>query len=904
MPIHPDFPTDPHATLPPEIRWYPGAEMLGEMGYEMLLPPLVHKIRQEIYNWRNTGYLGASQTSKALLKWWFSEEHFIEGEIGEEKQFRYYFAQREAVETAIWLYEVKQARDPYALMQFDSSDRVSKNMFFEDWTRYVFKMATGSGKTKVMSLLIAWSYFHSLYEPDSGLSRNFLLIAPNIIVLERLKQDFEGLKIFREDPVLPRNGYDDRFWEDDFQVTLHYQDELKKLSEKGNIFLTNIHRVYLGKGDPSPDDEDLSDYLLGGKPVAKTTDKKVDLGVIVREVKDLVILNDEAHHIHDETLGWFKNIKEIVSNLRLKDSQLSMQLDFTATPKHNNGAIFVQTVCDYPLVEAIRQGVVKTPVLPDEASRAKLVENQSDKYTEIYADYINLGYLEWKKIYDELFPVRKKSILFVMTDDTKNCDEVGNYLEDRYPELANSVLVIHTNKSGEIPESASGKTQKEYLDELRRQSRTIDGMNSPYKAIVSVMMLREGWDVQNVVSIVGLRPYTAKSKILPEQTLGRGLRRMFRGQNVGEKVCVIGTDAFIDFVESIKTEGVELEYKPMGEDTKPKSPMLVEIDRSGSKNIDKLDIALPILKPRINRDFKNLHELNPASFGNRKFKVRQFSPEEQREIVFKDIDTENISHVTVLEQLFAANPQSAIGFFVRRLMRELRLVGGAEVLYEKVKEFMTQHLFETEIDLEDLNILRNMSESDITLTLLSSFREAINKLTVHDTGKTEIRTWIKLSESRPTLVEPRDFGLSDKCLQNRVIGDNEYELAFALDLSKYPDVLAFGKLLPSYGFKIDYQKADGNISTYLPDFAVKISPDEIWIVETKGRVDEDDAPKWNRLVQWCKDATAYAGGVEYKCLFVTEKEWRELKPFGTFEKLAETFKDSKPKTSGQAEAPQ
>ena len=95
-------------------------------------------------------------------------------------------------------------------------------------------------------------------------------------------------------------------------------------------------------------------------------------------------------------------------------------------------------------------------------------------------------------------------------------------------------------------------------------SREIDDPANPYKAIVSVMVLREGWDVQNVVSIVGLRPYKAKSQILPEQTLGRGLRRMFRGQDVREKVSVIGTEAFIDFVEQIKVEGVELEYAQMG----------------------------------------------------------------------------------------------------------------------------------------------------------------------------------------------------------------------------------------------------------------------------------------------------------------------------------------------------
>ena len=88
-------------------------------------------------------------------------------------------------------------------------------------------MATGAGKTKVRSLLIAWSFFHKRYETDSALSRNFLVIAANIIVLVRLRADFDGLKIFFNDPILPPNGHDGRNWGDDFQFTLHIQDDVR-----------------------------------------------------------------------------------------------------------------------------------------------------------------------------------------------------------------------------------------------------------------------------------------------------------------------------------------------------------------------------------------------------------------------------------------------------------------------------------------------------------------------------------------------------------------------------------------------------------------------------------------------------------------------------------------------------
>jgi type III restriction enzyme len=220
-------------------------------------------------------------------------------------------------------------------------------MFDETWRRFVVKMATGTGKTKVLSLALAWSFYHKLYEPESELARNFLVITPNIIVLDRIYRDFQGLRIFFDDPVLPDNGFDGHNWRDDFQLTLHLQDEVRITRPTGNIFLTNIHRVYSGDDiPPSPDDEDMRDYFLGKRPTGATTDSKVDLGMIVRDIDELMVLNDEAHHIHDPRMAWFKAIEDIHNRLKQKGAALSMQVDTTATPKHNNGAIFVQTVAD------------------------------------------------------------------------------------------------------------------------------------------------------------------------------------------------------------------------------------------------------------------------------------------------------------------------------------------------------------------------------------------------------------------------------------------------------------------------------------------------------------------------------------------------------------------------------
>lgn len=892
MALHPDFPSSPHAILDPEIRWFPADEALRESSMEKLMPPLVASLRKKVKEFRDGGYVGASATSNSLLNWWFNTVHLLPKADGSMEEFQYFFAQREALETVIYLYEVVGAKDKFDLMRFDSSGIVSAQMFDETWRRYVIKMATGSGKTKVMSLALAWSFFHKLYEPDSELARNFLVIAPNIIVLDRIYKDFQGLRIFFEDPVIPDNGVDGRNWRDDFQLTLHVQDEVRISHPTGNIFLTNIHRVYSGDDiPPSPDDENTMDYFLGKRPTGATTDSKVDLGMIVRDIDELMVLNDEAHHIHDSGMAWFQSIQDIHNRLLQKDAALSLQLDVTATPKHNNGAIFVQTIADYPLVEAIWQNVVKHPVLPDAASRAKLTERQSAKYTEKYTDYIDLGVLEWRKAYAEHEKMGKKAILFVMTDDTRNCDEVAEYLEGNYPDLKGAVLVIHTKNNGEISEAASGKA-KEELEMLRKQSNDIDDASSPYKAIVSVMMLKEGWDVRNVTTIVGLRAYASRSNILPEQTLGRGLRKMYPG-GVEEYVSVVGTDAFMDFVESIQAEGVELERKAMGAGTQVKSPLVIEIDlENEKKDLDALDIEIPILSPRVYREYKSIADLDVSAMVFYRLEYRQFTEEEQREIVFKDITTGEITHTTILDTAGVADYRSVIGYFAQTVMKELRLVSGYDVLYGKIKEFIAHVLFGSSVDLESPNTLRNLSELAATKTIIDTFKKAINDLTVRSKGDAEIRDTIKLRQTRPFVVKDQGYLIPKKSVFNRVIGDSHFELEFASFLENCSDVVSYAKNYLAVHFKLDYVTAGGDISNYYPDFLVKLNDKKIVIVETKGLQDLDVPQKMSRLKSWCEDINRVQSEVRYDYVFVDDEGFAKYQP-KTFRAVMEGFRGYK-----------
>ncbi len=880
--------SDPFKILIPSERWAPTQSQMDmfQNAYEKLLPPLVYKIRLAVEKWRDEDYAGASETSKLLMNFWFNQEHLI----GQSK-FCFFFSQREAIESIIYLYEVAKAKDKYELMRFDSSGRVSTGMFDENWTRYVVKMATGAGKTKVMGLTLVWSYFHKLYETDSLLSKNFLVIAPNIIVLNRLRKDFDGLKMFFDEPFIPENGYADRDWKNDFQLTLHIQDELKPITESGNIFLTNIHRVFLNEES----EQSFEDTFLGLKPKPDAdTSKGLDLGKVLRsdKIKNLVVLNDEAHHIHDSALAWFKSIEDISNKLKLKNSNgLSLQADYSATPKHNNGAIFVQTICDYPLVEAIKQNVVKSPVLPDEASRQKIQEKDSSDFIERYRDYIHLGYLEWEQQYEEL-KSQKTPILFVMTMSTKEADQAAAFLESNYPKMKNAVLTIHTNNSGEIKETATTKKAKEELEILRKAADSIDKDDSPYKAVVSVLMLREGWDVRNVSTVVGLRPFGADSKILPEQTIGRGLRKMF-SLDTPENLVVVGTPAFLEFVESLKTEGVEFQYSPMGKGTKGKSPVIVEVDKENpNKDLDKLDIPIPQMSPRIYREFKNLELIDVGSLKNEKVPIKKFNNDELKEIVFNDIEGD-FSHKTIFKDT-VPDYRNVIGFFTASILKDSRLVSGFDILYPKVESFIKYKLFTKEVELSDAQTLRNLSEVQPKEILKTTFKKAIDELTVTDKGTTEVKNYISLKLSKPKIAENQSFIVPKKSVFNKIIGDNPFELEFASFLeSRFDDVVSYAKNTMGEGginFKIEYQAQDGNIREYYPDFFVKINDNTFYIVETKGREDLDDIRKVQRLFVWCKDINSAQKEYTYSPIYIKQEKWDDIKnDFKTFAEVVKIF---------------
>jgi type III restriction enzyme len=207
------------------------------------------------------------------------------------------------------------------------------------------------------------------------------------------------------------------------------------------------------------------------------------------------------------------------------------------------------------------------------------------------------------------------------------------------------------------------------------------------------------------------------------------------------------------------------------------------------------------------------------------------------------------------------------------------------VLFGKIKQFVETELFEQPVDLEDLNTLRNLSEIDATRTLMETIKAGVNALTVLDAGTTEVRGSIRIGKTRPFLVREQAYVVPKKSVFNKIVGDSGFELEIVGFLDGCADIVSFVKNSQSTNFRIEYRNADGGIANYYPDFIVKRTDAEIWIVETKGREDLGDPLKWERLQQWCADATDHDEEKRrFRALFVRQEDWEAHKVL-SFERL-------------------
>lgn len=507
-----------------------------------------------------------------LLRFWFQQDYC------ELRELNFHAGQRAAILHLIYAHEVlgtTRLRDlyeavaPEAMLEGGVLGEVTRDR--HDHPKYAAKMATGTGKTWVLNALLVWQYLNKLADPqDPRFSSNFLLVAPGLIVYDRLLDSFQGKEQDGERDFATSDIYrqQDLFIPDTYrtQVFTFLQSSVvtkteigRKVTGSGLIAITNWH-LLAGKEDPDFLDDDEVEApgaeidpkaaiesffpLTPGKSAGNTLDvldrRFLRGGPLqaLKDLPDLVVFNDEAHHIHevrksDEVtdVEWQKSLSEIAST----KGRRFIQIDFSATPYNEVGsgrskgkAYFPHIVVDFDLKSAMRAGLVKSLALDKRKEIAALpLDFKAERDEQKRVTGLSNGQrvmlqagLKKLQILEEQFADAdpdKHPKLLVVCEDTKVTPHVVEYLQSTGLS-EDDILRVDSGRKAELG-------PKDW-EPIREKLFDVDRHKQP-KVIVSVLMLREGFDVNSICVIVPLR--SSQASILLEQTIGRGLRLMWRG---------------------------------------------------------------------------------------------------------------------------------------------------------------------------------------------------------------------------------------------------------------------------------------------------------------------------------------------------------------------------------------
>lgn len=601
--------------------------------------------------------------------------------------------------------------------------------------------------------------------------------------------------------------------------------------------------------------------MLGSRPPATKTEISDFNERIAKRNGLLMVLNDEAHHTHDEESEWNTFIRKLAAQ-----KPMAAQLDFSATPRYSKGSLFAWTVFDYPLKQAIIDRIVKRPV----KGIAQIEEARSDIASVRYKGFLTAGVERWKEYTEQLQPLQKKPILFVMLNNTDEADDIGDWLRVKYPAEfgGGKTLVIHTDKSGEV--------SKKDLDAARKTAREVDDNKSPVNAIISVLMLREGWDVQNVTVIVGLRPYTAKANILPEQTIGRGLRLMLRNSSDSytERVDIIGNKAFMDFVKDLeRLEDLKFDTFQIGKD----KLKILTVQPLAEKAA--FDIGIPDISPILGRK-KSLAEeiagIDVMQFQINKLPFKGKEIEETKTFLYEGRDI--LTNEKLLEREYSIPPaqtaEEVIGYYARRITQNIKLPSQFAVLAPKVADFFERKAFGETVNLNDKNVILAISSNIASYVVIKEFEKALREIVI-ERKEPELLSVNRLLSTTLPFPTSKKVLEAKKTVFNYTPCDNEFEYSFASFLDTVDDIKSFSKLPEQFRFSIQYTDALANIRNYYPDFIAVADDGTKWLIETKGREDIEVRLKDDAAINWCTTASE-----------LTEENWRYVKvPQKEFEQL-------------------
>lgn len=891
-------------------------------------------------SWANGEMMAkVSPVTRDLLTFWFTEPHT------ETRYANFHEGQRQAILNAVYLHEVlgtKSVKEIYENIEFELLSDIDMTEFKKakyEIPKYGIKMATGTGKTWVMHAFLIWQYLNAKYEEIASerYTKNFLLVAPGLIVYERLldaylgkentdsERDFETSDVYQfRDTFVPPSYREDIFGF--IQNAVARKQEIgSKVTGDGLIAIANWH-LFMTEEESSQEETPLDDPtgvvkdvfpVRPGTSGGNTLDTLDSQYLSGREIEylanlpDLMVMNDEAHHIHEnksygevKEVEWQKSLNTIAKNKGAK----FIQIDFSATPYDVTGSgqnrvkhYFPHIIVDFDLKTAIRGGLVKTIVID---KRKELVDLPLE-YNAIRENGVVVGLSEGQKmmlraglnklrILEEHFTgftedksgvSSKHPKMLVMSEDTSVTPYIEEFLKGEGLS-AEDVMRIDSNRKGEVPE--------EEWKEIKQKLFNVDKHEHP-KVIVSVLMLREGFDVSNICVVVPLR--SSSAPILLEQTIGRGLRLMWREpefeeiksdnrrkllaekrepNNYLDLLTIIEHPAFIQFYDELLREGLlgEIEHDP-----KSGREVLGDIIKVGLKsNFQKYDLFWPIVIRESDEELVeteiDVSKLDPFTLypldNLKKFFTKGGEKFISEEMTVKTRFGEYVVDAALFKsQSYNEYLQKIVSVVVNRLarisQRKNKMFPALQVnnvaIVGTIDRFIRTRLFGGDFDpFTDNNwkilLLKNGLVTDHIIKEIGKAIFDMQQSIKPTEAKIEKRYFSEVPELRmrenfsleiaktiyERLAYPSNKGEFEKNLMLYADGDSAVEAL--IKVNEYYHSFA----------TISYIRMDGLLSLYSPDFLIKTDK-KMYLIETKADKDlNDENVKQKQLatLDWAK----------------------------------------------------
>ena len=881
-------------------------------------------------------------TTASLLNYWFGEG------FCNERARNFHEGQRQAILNIIYLHEVmgeSSVMDAYQNIIPELMDRADLAQLAKpkyQMPKYAVKMATGTGKTWVMHALLIWQMLNARHEDveNGRFTQKFLIVAPGLIVYDRLLDAFCGRKKRDEDYRDPLTN--DYYMNQEVFIPERYRDEVfsfihnnvvtkedgigRKTTGEGLIALTNWHLFenQMEENDQEADADDsntvtpieiVNDLL----PIRPGKSAGNDLGVLDRRalggteleylagLQDLMVINDEAHHIHEikrngetEEVEWQRGLNAISAT---KGTRF-FQVDFSATPFDTKGTgdnqvklYFPHIIVDFDLTMAMKQGLVKLLLLD---RRQELTELENLDYnaerdeqgkvvglSEGQRMMLRAGLTKLSRLEEEFLKVdpSKNPKMLIVCQDTTVSPFVEAFLKSEGLE-DEDIVTIDSNKQGEVKD--------EEWQEIKKKLFDIDRYKSP-KVVVSVLMLREGFDVNNICVLVPLR--SSQAPILLEQLVGRGLRLMWREpdyldikrddrlrvlkfhqppKTYIDTLSIVEHPAFIKFYDDLQEQGlVAVDEGDVGGGGATGDILTVGL----REDYEDYDFQWPVILhdsiDELEDSEIDLNDLQPFTMYPLDL-LRKFLAREGETFVSQESLTKTMfGKYKVTANLFNANGYNE---YLQKLLRVVTLrfetcrrqgfptiqINGAQTV-QVMDWYISTKLFAITFNpfhKSDWKILL-AKDGIVTKHIVEQFAVAIykmqNRLTtiaaeVSHTAFSTLRA-IKMRESFSMDVH--------KCIYPRLGYPSHgggLEKAFIEFLDKDAEVERFLKINESgHSFAIIfYVRKDGLMATYHPDFIVATS-EKLYLIETKGDDKVDDInvrQKQTATIEWIKKINA------------------------------------------------